>query len=885
MKTSFGNIFRELVLLLLFLISATNIFAQQQNEDALIDTIKSRFIKQAILFPQEKIYIHVDKPYYISGETIWFRAHLVDAVSNIPDTTSRYVYTELINPHGIVVCRVKNRLEKGVYSGYIDLQEDIPEGEYLLRSYTKFMMNLDENYFFKRKINIGGPLASLYRTEAEFEYKENNKQKIQTRLRFTDIENGRSILPEAIRIKDNKGNIRKINADKDSIVRISLEAILENKNSLYIEYDYIGKCHKQFIPISLRNPDFHVDFFPEGGSLVENTPNKIAFKALNQNGLGEDITGVVINESGDTITSFSSEHQGMGYFVLNTTCEEKIHAICTNGKQEKTFVLPSDYTKTGIQTLWKKNKLLIHIRKSSENVLSDSLYLVVHNRGILLSIIRWDKERDFMFIEKEKLPAGVIHLLLVDSQLNPVSERLIFNHDKNSLANYKFSTDKIGYKKREQVKISLCLRDILNNSLSANLSVSVTDNKDVEPDSSINILTSMLLTSDLQGYIESPAYYFEKEDTETVKHLDILMMTQGWRRYNIKKILKGNIEKPLVKMETSQQISGIVKGGLMMNKTSANYPVTILSVNYNMLEQTLTDPQGRFVFGNFELPDSAGYVVQGRTKKQGKGVKLILDEDVFPEIKRLLPHTGITNRNIFKDYIQKADQKFVLENGMRMVYLKDVEVTAKRISKSSSPYSSPTFNTIITSEQIEKKHANNMLDLLLGIAGVMVTDSRITIRNNSVPPLILLDNIAIDFDEFRFIPVQDVEEIEIAKDAAGMSIFGSRGGNGVIMITTKTGEGIRPQIERYNIKTITPLGYQITKEFYSPKYETLQQKENPEPDLRSTIYWNPKVKTDESGNALIDFYTADSLSVYSVIIEGVTSDGKIVYATGEIKVD
>jgi len=131
--------------------------------------------------------------------------------------------------------------------------------------------------------------------------------------------------------------------------------------------------------------------------------------------------------------------------------------------------------------------------------------------------------------------------------------------------------------------------------------------------------------------------------------------------------------------------------------------------------------------------------------------------------------------------------------------------------------------------------------------------------------------------------VQDVDQIEVAKDPAGTAIFGGKGNNGVVMISTKKGEGLQTHEENTNIKFVTPLGYQITKQFYTPKYETQEQIDNPMLDLRSTIYWCPALKTDALGKALFEFYTADAPSTYSIVIEGIAPDGKIVRAVGKIR--
>jgi len=101
------------------------------------------------------------------------------------------------------------------------------------------------------------------------------------------------------------------------------------------------------------------------------------------------------------------------------------------------------------------------------------------------------------------------------------------------------------------------------------------------------------------------------------------------------------------------------------------------------------------------------------------------------------------------------------------------------------------------------------------------------------------------------------------------------------MIYTKTGDWNKPSQPSFNIKPAMPLGFQLPIDFYSPKYDTKEKIDDLKQDLRTTIYWKPNVLTDDEGNALLDFYTADDQGTYSVIIEGVSEDGKLIHYYGK----
>lgn len=870
--------------LLLIISIATSAFQlnAQKIESLSVDSLAYRLEKQVSMLPHEKLYIQIDKPYYVTGEDIWLRAHLADAYSGTPDTTSRYIYGELINPMDSVMKRVKIRPQNGAYGGYIKLEENMPAGDYQLRFYTRFMENQGDDYFFKRMVKIGDPLSALYRTEISFNYEENNK-KANIELQIVEIGNNTLIVPDKIEIIENE-KIRTLKPDKDNIVRLSLKAP-DNKKSktIYLEYNYLGKFHKEYITFPYPD-DYEVSFLPEGGNFPIGKQIQIAFKALNSEGLGEDIQGIIVNEQGDTISHIQSQHLGMGSFYFHSDNEDKYYAICKNNKGlEKRYTLPTATNTITLQTQWRKDHLFLSVHRAPCYQNTAPLYLIVQCRGRILGVLDWNSSQEFIQINKEDLLTGVNQFLLVDADMNPLSERVVFNLNENDLANISYQTDKLNYQKRERVNISLKLSDMNNNSLPANLSIAVTDDNDITPDTCINILSTMLLTSELKGYIESPAYYFKDKEIITSRKLDLLMMTQGWTRYNVPKALQGEFTRASTYLELGQEISGTIKGGVLMNRATADYPVTLISMDGGVFELTTTNENGRFYFNGFETPDSIQFIVQGNSKRGGNRVELFVDQETFPDSKYTLPYLQKEKEDhSFENYQKKADHQFTLANGMRTIYLDDIIVTASAPQKKGkSPFSS-AFNTIVTSEKIDNMRTLDIFQILAGIGGVMITGNSVSIRGAGGPPLILVDGMQFEVDDLRSLPVPDIDEIEVVKDA-GAAIWGSRGANGVLLITTKTGEIIIKNKENFNIKTITPLGHQTTKEFYSPQYETKSKRNSYTPDLRTTIYWNPCVKVSENGEASIDFYTSDASSTtYSIVIEGITDDGKLIHVIEKI---
>jgi hypothetical protein len=406
--------------------------------------------------------------------------------------------------------------------------------------------------------------------------------------------------------------------------------------------------------------------------------------------------------------------------------------------------------------------------------------------------------------------------------------------------------------------------------------VSVTDNNDLLPDTTVNILSTLLLTSELKGYIEDPVYYFRNDSKRVSRHLDILMMTQGWRKYDPALILKGDIQYPKGILELGTVVSGSIKGGILMTTPAKEYPVSVMSLQEGIFGQTKSDSQGRFVFNIPELPDSTRFVVQANTPKGGSRVELLLDSVIYPPVRFTLPVTSADYNGLFAGYIGKANQKYLQDNGMRTIDLEELVVTAKRSTtgKGKSRYSS-SFNTVITSEKIAEMKAHSIYDILRQMQGVTVIGNKVSIRNQGTP-LLLVDDFEMEIEYLDMFVIEDLDEVEVVKGAQ-TAMFGGRGSNGVILLTTKRGfDQTLRRIEKFNIKPVMPLGYQTPKEFYSPKYETPEELKSSIADLRTTIYWNPSVEFID-GHAQLTFYTSDNhATTYSVMIEGITGDGRLI---------
>jgi hypothetical protein len=644
---------------------------------------------------------------------------------------------------------------------------------------------------------------------------------------------------------------------------------------------------------SIRGENYELSFFPEGGNLLEGVSCKIAFKAIKTNGLAENIQGSIRDEEGNQVVpSFQSLYKGMGNFMLTPESGKTYYAVVENDNHlVREFKLPPALPHAyALSAQWNGNKIGLSVKHSGNIPADDSLFLVIHSRGIVEYAALWNPSVSYLYLKKEDFPSGILQALLLDKDRNPLSERLLFciNDDQ---ANLSFQINKEHFKAREQVIIDLQLSDKEHNPLIGNFSVSVTDNDEAATDSASNILTYLLLTSDLKGYIESPAFYFETANPLSTIALDNLMLTQGWRRYNLPEIMKGHWEESRGFVELGQEISGSVKG-LISGKGIAGSRVSLLSLDNMYADETVTDEKGHFSFVGLDFPDKTNFILQAFSNKGSERVNLSVQEDEFPPVERgFFPGFMEENPGLDKETYREREE---LVNGVKVIHLQEVEVKAKRAETSNNAYFRMADNSF-DRKKIEEIDATCVHELLRRIPGVIVRDDKAIVRSpvsiyGKPYAAIAIDGVIVesfaeenDFDKYTDfdldqINMADIERVDVYK-TGNTVIWGARGGKGVISFTTKRGDFDPSKTDRvrFNTKKISPLGYTVPAEFYSPKYETEEQKANGIPDLRTTLLWKPNIHTNESGFASFDFYTSDQPAIYSVLIEGITTNGAIIH--------
>ena len=452
--------------------------------------------------PQEKLYLHLDKPFYGAGEKIWFKGYLVNSVTHQDNTQSNFIITELVNRSDSIVERKKIRRDSLGFHNAFTLPPTLPAGDYYLRGYSNWMLNQEPEFFYSRNLKIGNSIDNTIVSNIEYQQEDeshytakvrftSNTQEAfgNTTIRYRYIENGK--------IKD-KG---KRKTDENGLISISLPDLKPiATRHIEVEFDDPQYIYKKTFYLPSFTKDFDVKFFPEGGALLTVAHQNIAFKAQGSDGFSTEIEGFLFDANGDTLTAFRSEHDGMGVFTLNPTVGNSYYVIAKSGDGiSKRFDLPAVEEKgiTLSMTHYKK-EIRYEIQKTEATEWPQKLFLIAHTRGKLVILQPVSIDRTFGRMNDSLFNAGITHFMLIDQQGNALSERLVFIPDRNP-HQWQILADKPTYGKREKVSLQISAKDDNGSPVEGSFSISITDRKSIRPDSLAgNIVSNFLLTSDLK---------------------------------------------------------------------------------------------------------------------------------------------------------------------------------------------------------------------------------------------------------------------------------------------------------------------------------------------------------------------------------------------------
>lgn len=782
-------------------------------------------------YSPSKVYLQTDRSMYALEDTVWFKVYTLDAANHIPTTIGKVIYVDILDSNGNLVEGKKLYAEHlGTASDVIIGREWMP-GRYTIRAYTRFMLNQDQAYIYNKEIQI---------IDINKAYEE-----ISTNLDNTNKEIGNS-----------------------------------------------------------ASSGLEIKFFPESGDLVDGINSRVAIKVENYSSALDNLTGTIEDSSGNIIAPFKIFERGYGLVSFTPEVEEKYIAKLDN--TPTLYHLPEVKAKGhNITAINRSDYMSFMISTNLTSGLSEG-DIVVHSRGKVVYHEKLDDENSKshgLKLDTKEMPTGVMQIAFFDKDGIPRAERLFYVD--NDVVETVIKTNKAAYDKREKVDLSLSIID--DDLKSYDCSVSIVDKSNLAGNSpTVNIKTWMLLNSDLRGEITDPAFFFEKSiESNRSNLLDLVMMTHGWRRFAWDDMSREDI---LQNLKYERELGLYVKGytGRLVRKGKAVKSRVMLNFLNNDLiqKEVVTGDDGRFEFGPFIIEDSIPAIIQARKYKE-ESEKDFVDENRNISINidsslslNTLYSISKTDSNIDLGTVEK----FVLSNkyaqdlkdqyNSMQVMLSEVVIEAKRKTKEdemnkmvsqTSIYSYPSNRLILNDD--DRVRNRSVLDLLRTVPGVTVsgsfTNPTVAIRGRT-SILFLIDSAPVDLEFINSININDVLVVDILK-GANAAIFGSRAGDGVIAIYTGSDPDSKITERVPGIVDIVIDGFDKNRQFYSPDHAK-DVSSVYQPDVRTTLYWDPYILVSKGEETSISFFTGDNTADYLVITEGLSETGEPIFGTHEFTV-
>lgn len=811
------------------------------------------------VFPQEKVYLHLDNTGYFKNEKIWFKAYITRTDNDSLGSMSKVLYVELINPYGDIEKSVKLPILDGQAHGDIDLAELLNSGFYEIRAYTRYMLNWGTDAIFSRVI----PIFEAPATEGDY-----SKPAIATRI------------PDRIQ------PVKRVVADEG-------------------------------------NKKVNVNFYPEGGKFVRGLPGRMAFSVTDKNGAGikaacqfkKDGTfighPVETNEDGRAVIETGADNSGLELVIQTAAGYKKtvelpspeesgcsLVADMTDGDSItiKLSCTPNLY-RQGVGIVWLNRG---HLYDCKESILSEN--------GLCLRFGCGDRR------------GGVNQIAVIDKHGEILASRMVFVYPSNDMSEISFQIPDTTLSRN----IKLVARTVPNSCFS----MSVTDASSQTGGWYGNIATWHLLTSDIKGYIKNPEYYFESDDSEHRRNADLLMLVQGWKRYDLK-MMEGKANFNLLHpVEKSLLIDGKLKPRSKKNKVDlVDLSVMLLNTSGDRLYgQTRTNQNGNFAFAMPDCYRSWTMIIMTAKESKFRNYHVGINRHFSPALRNVSPleteqlelEPPAFTVNRFKDNNASGKMDGVLT-------LQEVDVVAKKWTSARQAWESEdrgALNALIKYDC--EKDADNIIDRgeevptlidylkqknplidgndnLSGSYGKneifnafyndgpsydrmpiiwIVNNSflggtsfftRVSRRNSASPDMLdpssdestvyfptSLDEVKRVYISFggndwkRFLPAIDL----IGENIVTIYVY-TTGNAGM-----RYGKGVRlTYFDGYNLS--------------SSYEENMLAGIRPDRDYRRTLYWNPDVKADTNGEATIEFTNNTKGTMFCISAEGMTADGKV----------
>ncbi len=710
-----------------------------------------------------------------------------------------------------------------------------------------------------------------------------NKPSSVSKIGYVEIldKNNRPVLQQKISLKPGE-------ADGSLIIPVTIpsgtykfRAYTNWMKNFTTEY-FFEKAIRIINPINLQ-PDssiakvkhYDIQFFPEGGNLVQSIQNKIAFRITDAYGRGLDCEGFLLNGKGDTVLNFRTRRFGLGNFLFTPLAGQSYKALIRfpNG-EEVTRDLPAIYGKGYVMNLAKRSdgQLIVTLRVSPG--LDEGLvYLLVHGSHSALPVktsTLANQSAEFL-INTGELEDGISQITVFNNTNQPVCERLYFKYPEKKLLISAATNPEYGT--RQKIDVDLAISEESGKSSNADLSMAVYRLDSLQDIDESNIGNYIYLTSEL-GVFESPDYYMQDDGKGREEDLENLLLTHGWRRFNWKNIAP---LKPLT-IEFLPEYNGhIIHGVLVNSKTGLSTPGidAYISVPSSRAQyrQTTSDDKGRVKFEAYDFYGSQELIVQTNPIHDSiyhieienpfsskfsaysppdfpipsKNSPTLVDQHIHEQVQRIYDGTQLNQFNVqhvdTNPFYIVPDEKYLLDDYVRFQTMEEV------------------LREYVHSLNVVRRKTDFQLYLFNRPENAVFSDE----------PLILIDGVPFFYSNELI--HQDPLKIKRLDLINREYALGYHTYEGIINLTTYHGDLEGIVLNPHAVVLDYP-GIPEKREFFAPQYTTEEQISSRMPDYRTLLYWSPEISIDAERKKQFSFYTSDLPGKYVLIVQGLSKTGR-----------
>ena len=775
-----------------------------------------------------------------------------------------------------------SKTQAQIYDSVLNVYEEQYPKEKIHMHFDRTIYNAGESLFFKLYVLSGIEWTSLSKNVYVVFYDDNGKFLKETVAPlFQSSSKGSFDIP-----KDYNGAYIHIKAYTRWM--LNDDSVFAYEKNIPIN---IGMAVKQKKAVNLLT---RVEVFPEGGVLVNDLKSKVAFKATNATGAPVFIKGLLVNNKNKVLDTLKVLHDGMGVFILKPTAGESYQLNWTdeNGQKGTSNMMPANESGVVMNVKIDIDKATVFVERNM--VVPDNfkkMRLLVHQNQHLIYTVQFKGEERLAqkaSLPIDELPTGVVQFSLFTDDWLPVAERIVLVNNRLHEFNAQVNIQISNLNKRGKNVLELYVKD----TTMANMSMSITDASVVLPEQQ-NIYTDFLLNNDIKGKVYNPAYYFSSDADSIAAHLDLVMLTNGWRKFDWEKIKNKVLPTRLYPKETD-----LMKiGGKVYSNTASRVGDGLL---LNLIIQA-KDSSKKLLFlpigmdGGFEdktafFNDTSKiyYSVNGKTKNTSFAVRFengLLNQN----FKKLNLDADRFDNSWSDSFAREKLNSILLEQERQKKYLASLtlsEVVVRARTKSPVQILDEKYTTglfaggdAISFDLSADANVIASIDILTylqaKVPGLAITtggsQASATWRGSNTD--FFLNEINTTIDQVRNLSISDISYIKALRPP----FFGSVGGGsgGAIAIYTKRGANNKGGNDnKKGIEYAVLGGYSVFKEFYNPNYD--KQTENFEMDNRATIYWNPYLLTNKkSSRVRIEFFNNDISKKLQVVLEGINANGRL----------